>query len=128
MVTDPARVRRDDPGNPEVCPVFDLHKVFSSEETQGKVREGCTTAGIGCIEKLIPQLVDRQPLVDEQVLQAVEWLADAVVRELAPMQERRRHFEANPNEVDAILAEGSQRAAARAAVTMEQVRRAVGLA
>ena len=109
MVTDPARVRRDDPGNPEVCPVFDLHKVFSSEETQGKVREGCTTAGIGCIE-------------------CKGWLADAVVRELAPMQERRRHFEANPNEVDAILAEGSQRAAARAAVTMEQVRRAVGLA
>jgi tryptophanyl-tRNA synthetase len=108
MVTDPARIRRDDPGNPDVCPVFDLHKVFSSEATQQRAREGCTTAGIGCIE-------------------CKGWLADAVVQELAPIQQRRRHFEANPDEVDAILAEGSMRAAARAAVTMGQVRRAVGL-
>jgi tryptophanyl-tRNA synthetase len=108
MVTDPARIRRDDPGNPDVCPVFDLHKVFSTEATQQRAREGCTTAGIGCIE-------------------CKGWLADAVVQELAPIQQRRRHFEANPDEVDAILAEGSMRAAARAAVTMGQVRRAVGL-
>jgi tryptophanyl-tRNA synthetase len=108
MVTDPARIRRDDPGNPDVCPVFDLHKVFSSEETQQKVREGCTTAGIGCIE-------------------CKGWVADAIVEELAPIQERRRHFEANPGEVDAILADGNVRAAARAAITMQQVRTAVGL-
>jgi tryptophanyl-tRNA synthetase len=108
MVTDPARIRRDDPGNPDVCPVFDLHKVFSTEATQQRVREGCTTAGIGCIE-------------------CKGWLADAVVQELAPIQQRRRHFEANPDEVDAILADGSMRAADRAAVTMGQVRRAVGL-
>jgi tryptophanyl-tRNA synthetase len=108
MVTDPARIRREDPGNPDVCPVFDLHKVFSTEETQRKVREGCTTAGIGCIE-------------------CKGWLADAVVKELAPIQERRRHFEANLGEVDAILAEGAARAAARAAITMQQVRSAVGL-
>jgi tryptophanyl-tRNA synthetase len=108
MVTDPARIRRDDPGNPDVCPVFDLHKVFSSEATQQRARVGCTTAGIGCIE-------------------CKGWLADAVVQELAPIQQRRRHFEANPDEVDAILADGSMRAAARAAVTMGQVRRAVGL-
>jgi tryptophanyl-tRNA synthetase len=108
MVTDPARIRRDDPGNPDVCPVFDLHKVFSTEATQQRAREGCTTAGIGCIE-------------------CKGWLADAVVQELAPIQQRRRHFEANPDEVDAILADGSMRAAARAAVTMGQVRRAVGL-
>src|SRR6201995_4082659 len=50
MVTDPARIRRTDPGNPEVCPVFDLHKVFSSAGTQQKALEGCTTASIGCIE------------------------------------------------------------------------------
>ena len=50
MVTDPARVRRDDPGDPEVCPVFDLHKVFSSPDTQAQAAEGCRTAGIGCIE------------------------------------------------------------------------------
>ncbi len=69
MVTDPARIRRTDPGNPDVCPVFDLHKVFSSEEKQAEVRAGCTTAGIGCI-------------------QCKGWLADAVVKELAPIQER----------------------------------------
>jgi tryptophanyl-tRNA synthetase len=108
MVTDPARIRRDDPGNPDVCPVFDLHKVFSSEKTQENARIGCTTAGIGCIE-------------------CKGWLADAVVKELAPIQARRRHFEAHPEEVDAILADGSERAAKRAAVTMGQVRRAVGL-
>jgi tryptophanyl-tRNA synthetase len=108
MVTDPARIRRDDPGNPDICPVFDLHKVFSTEDTQQRVREGCTTAGIGCIE-------------------CKGWLADGVVQELAPIQERRRYFEANADEVDAILADGSMRAAARAAVTMGQVRRAVGL-
>ncbi len=108
MVTDPARIRRTDPGNPDVCPVFDLHKVFSSEQTQLNVREGCTTAGIGCI-------------------QCKGWLADAVVTELAPIQERRRHFEANPAEVEAILADGATRAAARAAVTMKEVRNAVGI-
>ncbi|MDW5267315.1 MULTISPECIES: tryptophan--tRNA ligase [Acidobacteriaceae] len=108
MVTDPARIRREDRGNPDVCPVFDLHKVFSSEETQQKAREGCTTAGIGCIE-------------------CKSWLADGVVEALAPIQERRRHFEANPDEVDAILQDGAAKAAARAAITMQQVRSAVGL-
>jgi tryptophanyl-tRNA synthetase len=108
MVTDPARVRRTDPGDPEVCPVFDLHKVFSTEEKQAEVREGCTTAGIGCI-------------------QCKGWLADAVVRELAPIQERRRYFEANPEEVAAILEEGNARANVRANQTMRQVRVAMGL-
>ena len=108
MVTDPARIRREDPGNPDVCPVFDLHKVFSTEATQQRVREGCTTAGIGCIE-------------------CKGWLADAVAQELGPIRERRRYFEDNPAEIDAILADGNTRAATRAAVTMGQVRRAVGL-
>jgi len=108
MVTDPARIRRTDPGNPDVCPVFDLHKVFSSEEKQAEVREGCTTAGIGCI-------------------QCKGWLADAVVKELAPIQERRAYFEARPDEVQAILEDGAVRANARAAVTMQQVFAAVGL-
>jgi len=108
MVTDPARIRRTDPGNPDVCPVFDLHKVFSTEEKQAEARVGCTTAGIGCI-------------------QCKGWLADAVVKELAPIQERRRHFEANPDEVKAILEDGAVRANARAAVTMQQVFAAVGL-
>ena len=108
MVTDPARVRRTDPGNPDVCPVFDLHKVFSSEEVQAQAAEGCRTAGIGCI-------------------QCKGWLADAVVKELAPIQERRRHYETNPDEVDAILDEGAFRASGRAMVTMRQVFTAVGL-
>jgi len=108
MVTDPARIRRTDPGNPDVCPVFDLHKVFSSEEKQAEVRVGCTTAGIGCI-------------------QCKGWLADGVVRELAPIRERRAYFEANPDEVSGILKDGAVRANARAAVTMQQVFAAVGL-
>jgi tryptophanyl-tRNA synthetase len=108
MVTDPARVRREDPGNPDVCPVFDLHKVFSSESTRQKVREGCTTAGIGCIE-------------------CKGWVADAIVTELAPISERRRYFEANLPEVQAILEDGNRRANARAEVTMNEVKRVVGL-
>jgi tryptophanyl-tRNA synthetase len=108
MVTDPARIRRTDPGNPEVCPVFDLHKVFSPTEVQAEAAEGCRTAGIGCI-------------------QCKGWLADAVVKELAPIQERRRHYEENPSEVAAILAEGNARANARANQTMTEVRSAMGL-
>jgi tryptophanyl-tRNA synthetase len=108
MVTDPARIRRDDPGNPDVCPVFDLHKIFSSEETRQQVRQGCTTAGIGCIE-------------------CKGWLADAVVKELAPIRERRAHFEANQHEVDAILEDGNARANQRANATMREIRCAVGL-
>ena len=108
MVTDPARVRRTDPGNPDVCPVFDLHKVFSSEAVKAEAREGCTTAGIGCI-------------------QCKGWLADAVVKELAPIQERRRYYEANPAEVEAILEAGNARANVRANQTMHEVRVAVGI-
>ncbi len=108
MVTDPARIRRSDPGNPEVCPVFDLHKIFSSNETQQKAREGCTTAGIGCIE-------------------CKSWLADGVVAELAPLQERRRRFEAHPRQAWEILSEGSARARTRAEETMRQVRDAMHL-
>jgi len=108
MVTDPARVRRSDPGNPDICPVGDLHKVFSSAEVQRKVWEGCTTAGIGCIE-------------------CKSWLADAVVAELNPIQERRRKFEENPALVTEILEAGKQRATARAEETMVAVRAAMGL-
>ena len=108
MVTDPARIRRTDAGNPEVCPVFDLHKVFSAAEVQAQAAEGCRTAGIGCI-------------------QCKGWLADAVVKELAPIQERRRHYEANPDEVTAILEAGNARANARANQTMTEVRSAMGL-
>jgi tryptophanyl-tRNA synthetase len=106
MVTDPARVRRTDPGNPDVCPVGDLHKVFSTPETLANVYEGCRSAGIGCI-------------------QCKGWAADALVQVLTPIQERRASFtEARMME---ILADGSNRAGARAEQTMVEVRAAMQL-
>lgn len=108
MVTDPARVRRSDPGDPDVCPVGDLHKVFSTSATLARVYEGCRSAGIGCIE-------------------CKGWAADAIVAELRPIQERRRQFEEKPSVVHDILHNGSQLARARAEETMEQVRDAMHL-
>ena len=108
MVTDPARVRRSDPGNPDVCPVGDLHKIFSSRETVAKVNEGCRSAGIGCIE-------------------CKGWAADALVQLLSPMQERRRKFEENPRLAWDILEEGSGKARKVAGDTMTEVRRAMGM-
>jgi len=104
MVTDPARVRRTDPGDPDKCPVGDLHKVFSTPETLAKVYDGCRTAGIGCIE-------------------CKSWAADALVQILNPIQELRAKF----SESDAlnILEDGSNRARARAEQTMVQVRGAM---
>jgi tryptophanyl-tRNA synthetase len=108
MVTDPARVRRTDPGDPDICPVGDLHKVFSSPETMARVYEGCRTAGIGCIE-------------------CKGWLADAVIAELAPIQERRRNYEKDPGQVWEILEAGAERAEARAEETMVAVRTVMNL-
>jgi tryptophanyl-tRNA synthetase len=108
MVTDPARVRRSDPGDPDVCPVGDLHKVFSSPATLEKVYAGCRSAAIGCIE-------------------CKGWAADAIVAELEPMQQRRRQYEEQPRLVHDILHRGSELARARAEETMEQVREAMHL-
>ncbi|MGA8869243.1 MAG: tryptophan--tRNA ligase [Candidatus Sulfotelmatobacter sp.] len=108
MVTDPARVRRSDPGNPDVCPVGDLHKIFSSKETMAKVNDGCRSAGIGCIE-------------------CKGWAADALVQLLNPMQERRKKFEENPKLAWDILEAGTQRASKAAAETMVDVRQAMGM-
>jgi tryptophanyl-tRNA synthetase len=108
MVTDPARVRRSDPGNPDICPVGDLHKVFSSPETLAKVYDGCKSASIGCIE-------------------CKGWVADAVVKELAPIQERRVRYEQDLPLVQEILDAGSKQATARAEQTMQEVRAAMGL-
>jgi tryptophanyl-tRNA synthetase len=108
MVTDPARVRRSDPGNPDICPVGDLHKVFSSPETLAKVYDGCKSASIGCIE-------------------CKGWVADAVVKELAPIQERRARYEQDLPLVQEILDAGSKQATARAEQTMQDVRGAMGL-
>jgi tryptophanyl-tRNA synthetase len=106
MVTDPARVRRTDPGNPDICPVGDLHKIFSDAETLAKVNVGCRTAGIGCI-------------------QCKGWAADSVMRVLAPMQERRVKYEDNPKMVWEILEAGSTKARAVAEKTMTEAREAM---
>ena len=108
MVTDPARVKRSDKGDPDKCPVGDLHKIFSTKETMAKVYEGCRSAGIGCIE-------------------CKSWVADALVKLLNPMQERRRKFEENPRLAWDILEEGSRRANQAAAETMADVRAAMGM-
>ncbi len=108
MVTDPARVRRSDPGNPGVCPVGDLHKIFSDRATMERVNVGCRSAGIGCIE-------------------CKSWAADALVQLLNPMQERRKKFEENPRLAWDILEAGSERARKVAAETMDGVRAAMGM-
>ena len=106
MVTDPARIRRKDPGDPDKCPVGDLHKVFSTPETLAKVYDGCRSAGIGCIE-------------------CKGWAADALVQVLNPIQERRARF--TPGEVEDILKDGSSRARTRSEQTMTEVRAAMKL-
>jgi len=108
MVTDPARVRRTDPGNPDVCPVGDLHKIFSDRATMDKVNVGCRSAGIGCIE-------------------CKSWVADALVQLLSPMQERRKKFEENPRLAWDILEAGTERARKAATKTMDDVRAAMGM-
>ena len=106
MVTDPARIRRKDPGDPDKCPVGDLHKVFSAPETLAKVYEGCRSAGIGCIE-------------------CKGWAADSLVQILKPIQERRARF--TVSDVEDILKDGSDRARDRAEQTMAEVRAAMQL-
>lgn len=108
MVTDPARVRRTDPGNPDVCPVGDLHKIFSDAATNEKVNVGCRSAGIGCIE-------------------CKSWAADALVNILNPMQERRKKYEENPRLAWDILENGSEQARKKAGATMDEVRDAMGM-
>jgi tryptophanyl-tRNA synthetase len=108
MVTDPARKRRTDPGNPDVCPVYDWHKLFSAAEP-GRlewVRQGCTTAGIGCIE-------------------CKAAMAENLIKWIAPVRERRVKWENDPKGVLDILDAGSRKARAVAQGTMERVREAV---
>jgi tryptophanyl-tRNA synthetase len=109
MQTDPARVRRTDPGTPEKCPVWDLHKLYSSDETRAWVRQGCTTAGIGCIECKMPVI-------------------DRISEESSRMRERAQPYVQHPERVREILADGAARADAVAAETMQVVRKAMHLA
>ncbi|GAB4368304.1 MAG: tryptophan--tRNA ligase [Deltaproteobacteria bacterium] len=106
MVTDPARVRRNDPGNPEICNVFSYHRIFSDEETIRKVDEGCRTAGIGCIE-------------------CKKWMFDRMETVLAPIRARRAEIVESGTSVREILAEGTERARKTAAEKMRAVREAV---
>jgi tryptophanyl-tRNA synthetase len=108
MVTDPARMRRTDTGNPDICPVGDLHKIFSDRETIDKVWPGCKTAGIGCIE-------------------CKKWAADGLWKVLEPIQERRHKYEENPRLAWDILESGSAHAKTIAASTMKEVREAMHL-
>jgi tryptophanyl-tRNA synthetase len=110
MVTDPARKRRTDPGNPNVCPVYDWHQLFSTPERDpGRldwVRTGCTTAGIGCIE-------------------CKSAMADNLIKWIAPVRERRLTYEQNPGKVLGLLDEGSATARESAKRTIDRVRDAI---
>jgi len=108
MPTDPARVRRTDPGNPERCPVWQFHQVYSSADTRDWVLEGCTTAGIGCLEC-------KQPVID------------AIVAEQKPWRERAETYLADPKKVHWIVEMGTERARTVARQTMRDVRVAMGL-
>ncbi len=108
MITDPARKRRTDPGDPDICPVFDLHKIYSSPDTITWVMKGCRSAEIGCLDckgKMIPLVIDS----------------------LEPVREKRAYFAKHPREVDEIIETGCGKARAFAQETMTLVREAVRL-
>ncbi|MBI3562276.1 MAG: tryptophan--tRNA ligase [Gammaproteobacteria bacterium] len=108
MPTDPARIRRSDKGDPSRCPVWQLHLVYSSDETRAWVQHGCTTAGIGCLEC-------KQPLIE------------AVLSELAPIQERAAQYVDDRDVVRNIIHEGGEKARQIARQTLTEVRNAMGL-
>ena len=108
MPTDPARVRRNDPGDPEKCPVWQLHLVYSTDETRTWVQNGCRSAGIGCLEC-------KQPVID------------AVLEEQKPMRERAALYLEDPTLVRNVIADGVERAHKLAQETMREVREAMGL-
>lgn len=108
MPTDPARIRRTDPGDPAKCPVWQLHEVYSDEATKTWVQEGCRSAGIGCIQC-------KQPVID------------GVVAELAPIQKRAAEYAEDPMLVKNIVSEGCEKARKLARETMREVRDVMGL-
>jgi tryptophanyl-tRNA synthetase len=108
MPTDPARVRRTDPGNPEKCPVWQLHQVYSDQPTKDWVMKGCRSAGIGCLEC-------KQPVID------------GILKEQEPMRERAQQYLDDPSLVRAIVADGCDKARKLAQETMRDVREAMGL-
>lgn len=108
MMTDPARIKRTDPGEPEKCPAFQLHKIYCTSQEIEYVTQGCRTAGIGCLD-------------------CKKIMIKHVIEELAPIRERRALYEKNPAAVEDILAAGNQTAQQKAAETMAEVRESVGL-
>lgn len=108
MMTDPARVRRTDPGEPEKCPAFQLHKIYCTEDEITEVSKGCRTAGIGCLD-------------------CKKVMIKHVIDDLAPFRERRAEYESKPREVEAVLEAGNQSARQAAAATMAEVRETLGL-
>ncbi len=108
MPTDPARVRRTDPGDPEKCPVWKLHQVYSGDEVREWVQQGCTTAGIGCLECKGPVI-------------------EAIQAELEPIRERAREYEQDAGLVRKIIHEGCDKARDVARQTLQEVRQAMGL-
>jgi len=108
MKTDPARARRNDPGNPEVCPVYTLHEVYSDPECLDWVAQGCRSAGIGCLDC-------KKPLID------------VINTEQKVMRERAQQFEDQPDVVHAILQEGSEKARDEARETLDDVRASIGI-
>jgi len=109
MPTDPQRVRRTDPGEPERCPVWQFHQVYTDEGTRQSVAAGCRSAGIGCLEC-------KQPVID------------AILREQQPWRDRAAELVADRARVRRIVEEGTERARAVARETMRDVREAMGLA
>jgi tryptophanyl-tRNA synthetase len=108
MPTDPARIRRTDPGDPDKCPVWDFHKIYSTEEVKDWVQKGCRSAGIGCLDC-------KQPVIE------------AVLKEQEPMRERAKVYLEDPTLVRNIIADGCERARKLAHETMRDVREAMGL-
>jgi tryptophanyl-tRNA synthetase len=108
MPTDPARVRRTDPGEPEKCPVWQLHLVYSDEPRKQWVLQGCRSAGIGCLQC-------KQPVID------------AILEEQQPMRERVEPYVKDPLLLNSIVADGCERARKLAGETMRDVREAMGL-
>jgi len=109
MPTDPARVRRNDPGDPDKCPVWQFHLIYSDNDTQDWVQNGCRNAGIGCVEC-------KQPIID------------SVLKELKPIQERAREYENDMTTVRSIVDEGNEAAREVARDTLDDVRKAMGIA
>jgi tryptophanyl-tRNA synthetase len=106
MVTDPARVKRKDPGNPEVCAVFDFHKIYSTSTIIHQINNECRTAAIGCID-------------------CKKFLADAMVERISPIWEARKTLEGNPKRLEEVVQSGCKQATKISRETLSEVKEAM---